>query len=128
MGTQAGKHIEVIYAHEDDRALAVAIGELCRSASLCAEVRPARHALPEMVIAVHPGAERDGLALLSRLESELRCELAAAGVCLWIGGLPGTAFFELPHYASKARMLLERVAAGPCRTAPRRGPAALPAA
>lgn len=113
MATQAGQGIEVVYAHDDDRPLALAIGELCRAASVPVAVRPARHALPETVIAVHPGAERDGLALLARLEGELRCELAAAGVCLWIGALPRPAFFELPHYAAKARMLLERAAAGP---------------
>lgn len=111
MATQSGKSIEVVYADDSDRALALTIAQLCREADLAAEVRPAQHALPEMVIAVHPGAEREGLALLSLLERDLSCELAAAGVCLWIGGLPGTAFFELPHYAAKARFLLERVAA-----------------
>lgn len=112
MAAQAGQGIEVVYAHDDDRPLALAIGELCRAAAVAVAVRPARHALPETVIAIHPGAERDGLALLARLEGELRCELAAAGVCLWIGALPRPAFFELPHYADKARMLLERVTAG----------------
>jgi hypothetical protein len=110
MVNEIRKGIEIVYPDADDRQLAMTIGELCRSAAVSAEVRPARHALPEMVIAVHPGAEREGLILLTALESELRCELAAAGVCLWIGALPGTAFFELPHYAAKARFLLERVA------------------
>jgi len=105
--------IEVVYADEQDLALATAIGDLCRAAALPAEVRPARHAIPSTVIAIHPGAERDALTLLDRLEGDFHCELAAAGVCLWIGALPRPAFFELPHYAAKARRLLERAAAQP---------------
>jgi hypothetical protein len=113
MRPELSHRIEVVYADEQDLALATAIGELCRAAELPATVRPVRHALPAMVIAIHPGAERDGLALLARLEGALDCELAAAGVCLWIGALPRPAFFELPHYAARARALLERAAAGP---------------
>lgn len=109
MTSEPSHRIEVIYPDEQDLALASAIGGLSGAAT----VRPARHALPSIVIAVHPGAEREALALLARLEGELRCDLAAAGVCLWIGALPRPAFFELPHYAGKVRMLLERTAAEP---------------
>jgi hypothetical protein len=110
MRPQLSHRIEVVYADEQDLPLARAIGELCRAANLPAEVRPAGRSLPAMMIAVHPGAERDGLALLDRLAGALECELAAAGVCLWIGALPRPAFFELPHYAAKARALLEQAA------------------
>jgi len=101
--------IEVIYPDEQDLPLASAIGGLCQAAA----VRPAKKNLPSIVIAVHPGAERDALRLLDRLDDDFRCEVGAAGVCLWIGALARPAFFELPLYADKARTLLERAAAEP---------------
>jgi hypothetical protein len=105
--------IEVIYPDEQDLPLAATIGGLCQAA----EVRPAKKNLPSIVIAVHPGAERDALSLLDRLDDDFRCALGAAGVCLWIGALPRPAFFELPLYAEKARTLLERAAAEPSEAA-----------
>jgi hypothetical protein len=109
MTPELSRRIEVIYPDEQDLPLASRIGGL----SPAAIVRPAHHALPSIVIAVHRGAEREALELLTLLDGELRCELAAAGVCLWIGALPRPAFFELPHYADKAQRLLERSADGP---------------
>jgi len=38
MATQLGRGIEVVYADETDRALALAIAEICRRAALAAEV------------------------------------------------------------------------------------------